>query len=518
MSTPPPAFPVVRTAQGAVRGVGSAGIASFRGIPYARPPVGPLRFAAPAAALPWDGVREAFAFGPAAPQPFLGMDLPAGEPGMAAEHEWLTVNVWTPETGPAGLPVMVWFYGGGYLAGDSSVPTFDGARLAREGRVVVVSFNYRVGVEGFAQIDGAVANRGLLDQLAALRWVQQNITAFGGDPQRVTAFGQSAGAGSIAALLAMPDASGLFRRAVLQSVPRLYFSSALARDIASELAALVWLPADADALRALPPHQLVEAAGQLTSRMPKHADRWGAVADAAMPFAPVVDGEVLPQDPWTAVAAGSAREVELLIGHTRDEYRLYLVAGGLLGRIGAEQAGHALRTFVPGPDGPAAYRAAHPSAEPGTLLELACSDWLFRMPTVRLAEAQAAAGGSAHLFEYAHTAGELGGAFGACHGSEVPLVFGSYTAGVANPFHANPPAPATEALGVRLRRAWTGFASTGSADWPHYTPESRLTRVFDTAGSTDPGSTETPQAVAYPHEAARAIWAEHPMDPLDLRR
>ncbi|MDH6129522.1 carboxylesterase family protein [Kitasatospora sp. GP82] len=506
MNTSLPAFPEIRTTLGIVRGAASAGVASFRGIPYAQPPVGPLRFAAPAPALPWDGARDALSFGPAAPQPCLGMTLPTGGPGTADEHEWLTVNVWTPDPGSADLPVLVWFYGGAYLAGDGSVPTFDGARLAHEGHVVVVSFNYRVGVEGFAHLDGAVANRGLLDQVAALHWVRENIGAFGGDPRCVTAFGQSAGAGSIAALLAMPSASGLFQRAILQSVPRLYFTSELARDIAGKIAAQVGRPAEAAALGELTPQQLVDAGSSLTAKMLQYADRWGPVAEAMLPFAPVVDGEVLPQDPWAAVATGSARDTELLIGHTRDEYRLNLVAGGLLGRIGEEQAEHALRTFVPGPDPVIAYRAAHPSADAGTLYELAHSDWLFRMPTVRLAQAHTGSGGTTYLYEYAHTARELGGVFGACHGSEVPLVFGTYTPGVANPFHSDPPAPETEVLGALMRQTWADFAATGMADWRRYSPEARLTRIFDTGSSV----------TRYPHEAARAIWAGHPMAALGL--
>ena len=175
-------------------------MAVFRGIPYAQPPVGELRLAAPRPVPGWSGVREALAFGPPPPQGgHFGMD--ALSPG-AADDDWLTVNVWSPEPEPgAGLPVMVWIQGGGYEIGMSGLPEYDGGRLAREGRVVVVTLNYRVGAEGFAQLEGAPANRGLLDQVAALEWVRDNIAAFGGDPARVTVFGQSAGGGSVAALL-----------------------------------------------------------------------------------------------------------------------------------------------------------------------------------------------------------------------------------------------------------------------------------------------------------------------------
>src|SRR5664279_4231632 len=206
--------PEVRTAAGVLRGSREAGLAVFRGVRYAEPPVGALRFAAPRAVRGWAGVRAAVSYGPPPPQGGLfGMDELAQE---AAGDGWLSVNVWSPDPAPgAGLPVLVWIPGGGYAIGSSDLPEFDGGRLAAGG-VVVVTLNYRLGMEGFAQIDGAPANRGLLDQVAALQWVRENIRAFGGDPDRVTVFGESAGGGSVAALLAMPRAAGLFRRAVAQ--------------------------------------------------------------------------------------------------------------------------------------------------------------------------------------------------------------------------------------------------------------------------------------------------------------
>ncbi len=188
--------PEVRVAAGTLRGRLESGLAVFTGIPFAEPPE---RFAAPQPVEAWDGTRDALAYGPPPPQSGLfGTDALAG-----SADGWLTVNVWTPDPA-ANLPVLVWIQGGGYLFGTSGLPEYDGGRLARDGGVVVVTFNYRVGIEGFAQIDGAPANRGLLDQVAALEWVRDNIGAFGGDPDRVTVFGQSAGGGSVAALLAMP--------------------------------------------------------------------------------------------------------------------------------------------------------------------------------------------------------------------------------------------------------------------------------------------------------------------------
>jgi len=243
--------PAVRTTAGVLRGSREASLAVFRGIPYAEPPVDALRFAAPRPVGGWSGVRPALSFGPPPPQPSLfATDEPPSEP---AGDDWLTVNIWSPDPGAgAGLPVLVWIPGGAYVIGASSLPEFDGARLSAGG-AVVATMNYRLGMEGFAQLDDAPANRGLLDQVAALQWVSDNIRAFGGDPDRVTVFGESAGGGSVAALLAMPRASGLFRRAIAQSVPGTFFSPELAADVAAACAAELGMRPTASDLLSLHP-------------------------------------------------------------------------------------------------------------------------------------------------------------------------------------------------------------------------------------------------------------------------
>jgi acetyl esterase/lipase len=286
----------VRTAAGALRGRREAGVAVFRGIPFAEAPVGELRFAAPRPVRGWDGVRAAVSYGPPPPQPdaFGRDEVSRG----AAGDDWLTVNVWSPDPDPgAKLPVMVWVHGGAYTIGMSSSPEYDGRRLSRDGGVVVVTFNYRVGVEGFAQIAGALSNRGLLDQIAALEWVHDNIQVFGGDPGRITVFGESAGAGSVAALLAMPRAAGLFRRAVAQSVPGTFFSTELAADIATACADELGLRPTAAELATVDPARLVAAGDTVAATMTERAPRWGQVAHWSILFAPVVDGEVLPVIP-----------------------------------------------------------------------------------------------------------------------------------------------------------------------------------------------------------------------------
>ncbi|HEX2297828.1 MAG TPA: carboxylesterase family protein [Pseudonocardiaceae bacterium] len=488
--------PQVRTADGVVRGQWADGLAVFRGIPFARPLVGALRFAAPQRPEPWDGVRDAVEFGPPPPQ---SGPLPAA--GAGGRTDWLTVNVWSPDPGAAGLPVLVWIYGGAYMSGSSA--EYDAALLAGQG-LVVVSLNYRVGAEGFAQLDGAPANRGLLDQLAALHWVQDNVAGFGGDPRRVTVCGQSAGAGSIATMLTMPSAAGLFQRAIAQSVPGSYYTPALAADIAAVLAARVGAAPTAAGLAAIDPQQLADEVGRLSRELPAHADRWGRLG---ILFSPVVDGEVVPDVPWRALRDGRAAGVELLTGHTRDEFRLFLVLEGSLGRVTEEDTAKALRELGPGADGEQAYRRSYPNAPAETLFELVHSDVLFRMPTLHLAEAHSAAGGAAFLYEFRWPSPAFGGVLGACHGLDLPLLFGMFSGAGAQMFLGEQELSAeVRALADDIRRSWTAFATHGDPGWPAYRPGQRLTRLWEVNPSTAP----------YPEELSRQIWDGYEPRPADL--
>jgi para-nitrobenzyl esterase len=498
--------PVVRTTSGLVRGhrngPGPGGIAVFKGIPFARPPVGEFRFAAPHPPLPWDGVREAVAFGPPPPQSVLQLTPAPGPAPGTDPYDWLTVNVFTPDPGAAGLPVMVWIYGGAYRAGASNLPGYDGTKLASQ-NLVLVTFNHRVGVEGYAYLAGAPANRALLDQVAALRWVQDNIAAFGGDPDRVTVFGESAGAGAIAALLVMPASAGLFGRAIAQSVPGTFFSPALAAEVTAAIAEQAGLPATATAADFAAADPAALAAASDAVRPGDHLARWGPVARTRVPFSPVVDGEVLPAAPWRAVATGTARNIDLITGHNRDEYRLFTHVYGIHGKITGEWAADALRTLAPGPDGEKAYRAAYPGADAETLYELVLSDWLFRMPSLHLAQAHAAAGGQTYLYEVTYPA--PAGGFGACHAIDVPLVFGVHAELAQLLFGPEPPASAVT-LGNLMRAQWAAFAAGGDPGWPQYTPGSRLTRIFD-----DP-----PDVARYPEEESLHIWDQHRFGVIDL--
>jgi para-nitrobenzyl esterase len=482
--------PEVPTAAGAVRGRQHDAVAVFRGIPYAQPPVGALRFRAPVPAQRWDGVRDASEFGPPAPQSSSPPD---------ASDDWLTLNVWSPDLGASGLPVMVWIHGGAYQHGRSASPRCDGTALAASG-AVVVSVNYRLGTEGFAHLAGAPDNRGILDQALALRWVQDNIAAFGGDPGNVTVFGQSAGAGSVAALLAMPAATGLFRRAIAQSVPGTFFSTRLAADVSATIAAEVGAEATVAALARIPPLDLVRATETVVRTLPQRVGTWGPMATTPTPFSPVVDGDVLPEAPWPALAAGAGRGVDLLVGHTRDEYRQLADLHG--GAINDAQATAALDGLAPVPDGSAAYRAAYPDAGPALLHEIVNADWLVRMSSLQLAEAHDAGGGRAWTFELRWGPGPMG----ASHGLDGQLVFGTVDVDGLRTDYGPDVADEAVHLSAVMRADWLRFAATGDPGWPCYDPTSRATRVYDAEPTVQP----------YPEEASRRIWQEHRFDTLDL--
>ena len=327
--------------QGTLRGESRHGVSRFLGIPYAPAPVGEHRFRAPGPAPAWDGERDATKFGPTAAKsgyrpPFDGILLDPAYPG----DEWLNLNVWAPDDA-AGAPVMVWIHGGAFANGSATVPVYDGTPFARDG-VVYVSINYRLGADGFAYLPDAPANRGLLDQIAALEWVQHNIEAFGGDPNNVTVFGESAGAMSITMLLSSARTVGLFHKAVTQSgAIQAAAAPSDAALVTADLAARLGVEPTAAGLATVDIDTLLATVLDLGTEFTASRDveRFGAtVVASAMPFIPVVDGELIAEHPIVAFFGGANPGVPLLTGTNLDEEQLFLVPTGVTGFLTDEIA------------------------------------------------------------------------------------------------------------------------------------------------------------------------------------
>lgn len=485
---------VVPTRYGKVRGRevdGADGVAAFLGIPYAAPPFGRRRLRPPQPPAPWDGERDAFAFGPTAPKPGYPPALAAilPEPVVPGE-DCLNLNVWTPAAGrDSALPVMVWIHGGAFRNGSTAVPAYDGAAFARDG-VVCVTVNYRLGAEGFLLLPDGTANLGLLDQIAALQWVQENIAAFGGDPARVTLFGESAGAMSVVSLMTSPPAAGLFHRVIAESGAGHHALPAdVALRITTRVAAHAGVPATADALRGADPGRLVEAvtAVQREFAAGHSREEWGEAAGGGMVLMPVVDGTVLPARPIDAAAAGAGGEIPLLTGTNAEEFRLYLVPTGLADSL-PEEALPALFAGY-GPDAEQAlevHRAALPGAAPGDLLAALLTDHTFRIPAIRLAEARAAQAAPTWMYEFDWRSPAFGGRLGACHALEIGFVFDNLAAGVVGggdtPQH----------LADEMHAAWVSFARDGNPGpaWPVYGTDRAVLRFAAEGGGLihDPGA------------------------------
>jgi para-nitrobenzyl esterase len=472
--------PTVDTPLGPVRGVEEAGVLRFLGIPYAAPPVAELRFAPPAPGAPWSGVLEANAFGPAPLQPADGLSQRLGLLGDHAQSEdCLTLNVFAPAAKAHTLrPVMVWLHGGAFQTGTAAGPAYDGARLARRGDVVVVTLNYRVGALGFLHTGARrAANLGLQDQVAALRFVRGAIAAFGGDPRQVTVFGESAGAGSISCLLAMPMARGLFRRAIVQSAaPEAQLSAAEAAERARILVEKLGGTApDLDWLRSLPGELILAAQAACAEPGPRRI---------GMFFAPVVDGEILPSAPLAAVASGAAREVELIVGTTADEMRLFTLVPGF-GEIPEATLPHLVATRLPGPGASALARAErllalYPEAKTPLERFLAVeTDASLFVPSTRLAEAQARHQPRTFMYRFSWRSPLLEGGLGACHALDVPFALGTHALPGLREFAGS--GPAAERVAAATMDAWLAFAKSGDPShpgiprWPRYAPPERLT-------------------------------------------
>jgi carboxylesterase type B len=481
-----------------VRGCFADGVNTFKGVPYAAPPFGADRLLPPRPVEPWGGVRDALAYGPKSPQLPYPPPIDVLVPEFTVPGEdCLNLNIWSRDLGSARQPVMVWIPGGMFeYHGTGASPWYDGSRFARDG-VVCVTINYRVGAEGFLHLGDGNANRGLLDQVAALEWVRENIAAFGGDPGNVTIFGESAGAMSVATLLSMPRARGLFRRAIAQSGAAHHVISAeSARRVAQHLAGKLGVGATREAFAAVPVDRLLHAQAELRADLDAHPDpaRWGGeVLASMMPWQPAVDGDVIPGRPIDRIAAGAGAGVDLMVGTNTDEHRLFLAAGGALGRVtDGALAGVVASYGLPAEATLAAYRAARPGASAGDLLAAIQTDWCWRIPAIRLADAHATSAGATYMYEFAWRSPQFGGLLGACHALEIAFVFDTLGNGTEPLLGTDPP----QRLADRMHAAWVAFATNADCGWPRYDLSRRATMHFDT----------TSGVVDDPRSAERALW------------
>lgn len=442
----------VKTADGCVRGKREGDATVFRGIPYAAPPVGALRWKLPQPPAKWD-VRDAFAFGPSCPQ--LQSPLNAG---LTANEDCLTLTVWSP-AGAAKLPVMVWIHGGGLVAGGAAQPTYDGGHLAAAGKVVVVSINYRLGPLGFlAHPALSSGNLGIHDQLAALHWVQREIAGFGGDPASVTIFGESAGGESVCALMASPLAHGLFARAIIESAQCVGYGKALrplhtgtpegAEEQGLRVAKAAGCPgsdaAAAACLRGKSADELLRAAPPALGFLSK-GEHYGLV----------VDGSLLPDAPAAALAAGKLADVPLIIGTTKDEATLFTT--GLTLRRAAVYTAIVRKLFPGAADRILEIYAPDRFGSPKQAFDALVTDLVFACPARRTARTLVHHEVWRYLFTVARDP-----KLGATHGSELGFVFGTVKS----------PSAAEAALSQTMQGYWTRFAHTGDpgAGWPAYAP------------------------------------------------
>jgi para-nitrobenzyl esterase len=498
----------VTTRNGPVTGTDSEGLCVFKGLPFAAPPVGENRWAAPQPVADWSEPRDATEFGSQSLQSATPMAAMFGgvQEQIAFAEDCLSLNIWTPACDAAARPVMVWIHGGAFILGSGSSPMYDGEAFARRG-VVLVSINYRLGALGFLRLNditkGAIpstGNEGLLDQIAALRWVSENIAAFGGDPSNVTIFGESAGAMSVGSLMAMEEAQPLYDKAIPQS-GACHTASPVER--ANQVAELTLdklgvAPDDTEALIGATSEEILKAQEAVLAEL----SITGSQRIKGMPYQPVVDGAQLTELPIESIRSGSARGKAVLVGNTLEEMKLFtaMTPGpsdltGLREALSESFSDAESEHLIDG------YRSEledrNVPAEPADIACAISTDRMFRMPGVRLAEAQLAH--SKRVFMYLFDWRTEFMNMGACHALELAFVFGTHHHARLEPFFGGAK-PGADELSDAMLSAWTSFATTGSPggeDVPNYA-HNRATLIFGANNTVEED----------PHSRQRALWDE----------
>jgi para-nitrobenzyl esterase len=497
---------IVTLSLGQLEGTHREGVFTFKGVPFAAPPVGERRWLSPQPVEPWPGVLQAGQFGTTAPQnPMLDGPGLEGEPEPQSE-DCLFLNIWSPGLDNKRRPVMVWIHGGAFSIGSGSSPMYEGSVLARRNDVVVVTVNYRLNLLGFLNLKEATGgripatgNEGLLDQVAALKWVQEHVAAFGGDPDNVIIMGESAGSMSVACLLTMPAAKGLYHKAILESgVGTTTMPLKKAAEVGRLFLEVTGISSDdVAALHALTVEQLLAAEIDLRKRM---ASPWEPMRITAT--APVMDGEVIAQMPTDAIARGVAKDIPMIIGSNLEEWKLFLISEPHKGKIDraqiVERLGHVIPPQYADEIVERYYQARSQRGDDTSPLEILSAvntDVMFRIPALQMVEAQQKHNPAVFNYLFTYKSPVFGGVLGACHALEMSFVFATHDDKFCGA------GPEADKLSQTIQDAWTSFARTGNpscaalGDWTVY-GDDRMTMILDTQCRLEPA----------PYEEERQAW------------
>jgi para-nitrobenzyl esterase len=479
---------IVDTKAGKIQGIKDEGIEIFKGIPYAERVVGDLRFKPPVPAKRFMGVFLATEFGPICPQVISPKEI--SPPNPQSEPDCLNLNIWTPSTDYDKHPVMVWIHGGGLRNHDAR--SYDGTSLVKRGNVVVVTFNYRLNILGFPFIPGIMtAPLGILDQITALQWVRDNIENFGGDAENVTIFGESAGGWSVSTLLAMPEAKGLFHRAIAQSgaCNPAGFRASEGKDLSERIFSEVGIQyGDLEALRKISAYELVNAESEVWEERLKEK-HWPLTTP------PYIDGEYIPEHPLVLIRKGAAAEIDLLVGTNLNESSSMksdesnnfkeVSENGMRNWIKYVMKSHFGQNDDKAESLINAYRETRKdegSLSAQKVLDAFLTDFEFHISALRTAEAQSTQNPNTYMYLFTLPSPFMGGKFGAFHTSEIPFVFGMLDSPYWNKFSDT--SEEAKELSEKIMDSWITFARTGNPshngipEWPQYDTEKRSTLLL----------------------------------------
>jgi len=469
---------IIEIKTGKIQGYKEEGLEIFKGIPFAEPPIGKLRFSSPVSKQAWDGVLNATEYGPCSFQGHSELEQYLGKLEPESE-DCLSLNIWTPATDSEKRPVMFWIHGGAFMMGGGTDPTYDGSVLALRGDIVIVTINYRLGSFGFLYSKGIPPNVGSQDQIMALKWVHENIGSFGGDPANITIFGESAGGYSVLALCTMSKTKGLIRRVIAQSAP--YIDTKVSDKISKKILRKLQIKkGDIDSLREVPPEKIIDAQNQVVASEPTEI----------MALRPLIIGVTFPKHPLKAFLNGECANIDFMIGSNLDEFKLFtaiepiksmiesdaekLLVGVLaLNGIEPRKGEEIIKIYKEARDG----KKSTDSIEDITAV---INDFAFRIPLIRLLEAQKPYQPNTYNYMFAWPSSGLDGILGACHSLEIPFVFGTLDSPTLKEFVKGAP----KELSEKMMDAWINFAKSGNPNhgnlpnWPAYDVEMRETMIF----------------------------------------